>query len=175
VSVPSVVNLPYDQALAELQGRGFAVARQDVDSDQPKDTVINQNPAGDTTAPPGSTVTLYVSKGPKTFEIPDVTQLERHAAAVTLRNAGFRIAVVIQDTTDDLEDGIVIAQDPTGGSQAPLNSVVTITVGHLVTPATTTVATTTEPTTTEPTTTAVTTAPPTTTTVPPPPPPPRSQ
>ena len=45
------------------QGAGFAVARQDVDSEQPKGIVVRQNPAGGAAASRGSTVTLSVSKG----------------------------------------------------------------------------------------------------------------
>ena len=164
VTVPSVVHLPFDEAIAQLQGQGFAVARQDVDSDEPKDTVISQDPAGNTPSPPGATVTLYVSKGPTTVGVPDVVGATRKEGARTLHDAGFRIAVVQQDTPNDYEDGVVLAQDPTGSSQAPVHSIVTITVGHYVAPAETT-----------PTTTATTTTGTTTTSTEPPPPPPRSR
>jgi beta-lactam-binding protein with PASTA domain/predicted Ser/Thr protein kinase len=64
VAVPSVVGLLYDQAASQLQGAGFAVARRDVDNDQPKDVVVGQDPNGNSLAAKGSTVTLTVSKGP---------------------------------------------------------------------------------------------------------------
>jgi serine/threonine-protein kinase len=162
VTVPSVVNLPYDEAAAQLQHAGFAVARQDVENNQPKDTVVSQNPAGDTTAPPHSTVTLYVSKGPRTAVVPDVTGLLRGPAAHQLFDAGFRIAVTIQDVTDTTDNGRVLTQDPVGGSEEPIHSVVTITVGRYTPP------TTTAPTTTAETTTQETTTQETTTTAPPP-------
>jgi serine/threonine-protein kinase len=167
VTVPQVVRLPVGEAVVALQQAGFAVARTDVESNEVKDTVISQDPAGNTEAPPGSRVTLFVSKGPETIPVPDVRGLERRSAAVTLRDAGFRIAVEIQETTDELEDGIVLSQDPAGGAEAPPNSAVTIVVGRFVAPpeTTPTETTPTETTPTEPTTTA---------TVPPPPPaPPR--
>jgi eukaryotic-like serine/threonine-protein kinase len=179
VSVPSVVHLPYDQALGQLQDLGFAVARQDVDSNEVKDTVISQDPAGNTEAPPGSTVTLFVSKGPKTATVPDVTGATRKEGARTLHDQGFRIYVVVEDTTEQLNDGIVIAQDPPGNSEAPIHAIVTITVGHYLAPpppppppppptTTTTVPTTTEttPTTTETTPTTTETVPTTTETTP---------
>jgi eukaryotic-like serine/threonine-protein kinase len=138
VTVPLVERLPVSEAIAELQRQGFAVARQDVESDEAKDTVIDQDPAGNTNAPPGSQVTLYVSKGPKTILVPDVTGLTRRDAAVTLRDAGFRIAVVRQETQNDFEDGVVLTQDPLGQSEVPIGSVVTITVGKFVPPPETT-------------------------------------
>ena len=76
VGVPSVVGLLYDTAAAQLQAAEFAVARTDVDSDEPRGTVVGQDPAGNSTAARRSTVTLSVSKGPTTVEVPDVTGLD---------------------------------------------------------------------------------------------------
>ncbi|MFN2467365.1 MAG: Stk1 family PASTA domain-containing Ser/Thr kinase [Gaiellaceae bacterium] len=174
VTVPSVIRLPYDEALGQLQGQGFAVAREDVESDEPEGTVIAQQPEGNTLAPPGSTVTLSVSEGPQEIEVPDVTTLDRRTAAVILRDAGFRIAVEIQETEDPNEDRIVLSQDPGAGEPAPPGSAVTIIVGRFVAPPTDTVPTETVPTDTVPTDTVPTETVPTETvpTLPAEPPPP---
>ncbi len=133
VSVPYVVGLLFDQASAQLQNAGFAVARKNVDSNQPKDTVIDQQPTG--SASPGATIKLSVSKGPKESTVPDVTNLDEHSARQTLRSAGFKVEVQRQDVNDPALDGIVLSQDPGGGEQEPEGSTVTIVVGHLVPPA----------------------------------------
>ena len=132
VSVPYVVGLSFDQASAQLQGAGFAVARKNVDSDQPKDTVIEQNPTG--TAAPNSTVTLSVSKGPKQSTVPDVTNQDQDSATATLQAAGFQVSVEHQDVQDPGLEGIVLSQNPTGGTKAPHGSNVTITVGRIIPP-----------------------------------------
>src|SRR5919199_969861 len=77
VAVPSVVGSSFATASSELQAAGFAVARRDVASSQPKDTVVDQSPKAGTSAPPHSTVTLFVSKGPKTSAVPDVTSQDQ--------------------------------------------------------------------------------------------------
>src|SRR6185437_14030378 len=46
VIVPSVVGSTFDSANSALLGSGFAVRRKDVESDQPRDTVVDQSPAG---------------------------------------------------------------------------------------------------------------------------------
>jgi eukaryotic-like serine/threonine-protein kinase len=132
VSVPYVVGLSFDQASAQLQGAGFGVRRKDVESDQPKDTVIAEDPTG--SAAPNSTITLSVSKGPKQSTVPDVTNQDVDSATSTLQGAGFKVKVVHQDVNDPGLDGIVLSQSPTGSTMAPQGSTVTITVGHLVTP-----------------------------------------
>jgi len=132
VGVPSVIGLPYESAAGQLQGAGFSVARRNVASNQPKDVVIDQQPKGGSTAARGSPVTLFDSKGPKTSTIPDVTSQEEDQARATLESSGFRVAVEDQQTTDPNEDGIVLSEDPPGGTQAKPGSTVTILVGRLI-------------------------------------------
>jgi beta-lactam-binding protein with PASTA domain len=132
VDVPSVVGLPFDQASSALQGQGFAVARTNVDSNQPKDSVVSQSPSGQ--APKGSTITLSVSKGPKQSTVPDVTSQDEGSAKSTLTTAGFTVTVQRQDVTDPGLGGIVLSQSPTPGTKANQGSTVTIVVGRLTTP-----------------------------------------
>ena len=129
MAVPNVIGSTFASASSQLQGLGFAVARKDVASDQPKDTVVDQNPGAGNSAVPGSTITLSVSKGPKTSAVPDVTSQDQASAQAQLQASGFRVHIVTQDVTDQSQDGIVLSQDPAGGKQAPPGTVVTIVVG----------------------------------------------
>ncbi|MDQ2910442.1 MAG: Stk1 family PASTA domain-containing Ser/Thr kinase [Actinomycetota bacterium] len=128
VTVPSVIGLPFDQASSALQNEGFAVARKDVESDQPADTVVDQSPSG--SAQRGARITLSVSKGPKTSTVPDVTSQDEQSARDTITGSGFKVQVQRQDVTDPGLEGIVLDQNPTGGTQKPKGSIVTITVGR---------------------------------------------
>jgi serine/threonine-protein kinase len=134
LDVPNVIGQQYDNAAGQLQGRGFAVARRDVDSSQPKDTVIDQQPKGGSELARGGTVTLYVSKGPTESTIPDVTSQDEATATQALEQSGFTVDVVDQDTFDPDQDGIVLSQDPPGGAKAKPGSTVTIIVGRFVEP-----------------------------------------
>jgi eukaryotic-like serine/threonine-protein kinase len=143
VSIPSVVGLPYDQAASELRQKGFGVSRIDKESDQAAGIVTDQDPSGGSEGSKGTTVTLTVSKGPSTAAVPDVTTQDVSIAQTTLDAAGFRTRVVLEDTDDPTQDGIVMSQDPIGGTQAKPNSLVTLFVGRFVstTPSTTTTTT----------------------------------
>jgi eukaryotic-like serine/threonine-protein kinase len=129
VIVPNVVGSTFDSANSSLLGSGFAVRRKDVESDQPKDTVVAQSPDAGTYQPPGSTIILSVSKGPTTSTVPDVTSISQNDAVAQLKASGFRVNIVSQPVTDPNQDGIVQTQDPAGGSKAPPGSTVTIAVG----------------------------------------------
>jgi beta-lactam-binding protein with PASTA domain len=109
--------------------------------------VIRMSPAANSLAGPGSTVTLYVSKGPATSSVPDVTSYARSDAIATLRNSGFKVVVDVQDTDDPSLDGVVMTQTPGPGEAAKPGSTVTITVGRFTAPPPETTTTATPPTT----------------------------
>ena len=92
VSVPSVVGEPIDTASSQLQALGFKVSTTFVDSNEPANNVIGQNPAAGASAGKGSSVNLTVSKGPKTSTVPDVTSLDLGSAQQTLHDSGFNRA-----------------------------------------------------------------------------------
>jgi beta-lactam-binding protein with PASTA domain/tRNA A-37 threonylcarbamoyl transferase component Bud32 len=131
VAVPNVIGSSFETASNTLLGRGFAVARgADIDSNEPKGTVVDQSPDAGTFQNPGTTITLRVSKGPTTSTVPDVTSQSQTDAQAQLRASGFRVQIVSQPVTDPNQEGIVQTQDPPGGTQAPAGSTVTIAVGR---------------------------------------------
>jgi serine/threonine-protein kinase len=137
IEVPPVVGLPYDEAADRLESLGFQVARTEVQSSEPRDTVVRAIPAPEALAPVGSVVELLVSNAPELFAVPDVTGFERSTAAGTLRGAGFRVEVSQQQTLDPGQDGVVLYQDPAPEAEAEKGESVTIFVGEYVGPATT--------------------------------------
>jgi penicillin-binding protein 1A len=134
--VPSVIGLDKDAAIGALQAAGFNVAIEHATSDQPADTVIDQEPRGGTRLIQTGTVTITVARGeiqPQTAEVPNVIGLRPGPASSTLRNAGFQVSVVQEQECDPADPkcvyvaGIVWRQSPSGG-QAQLGSTVTIVV-----------------------------------------------
>jgi serine/threonine-protein kinase len=133
IAVPSVVGQPFESANGALLAAGFKVAKpRDVASDQPVGTVVGQDPSAGSLAGAGATVTLDVSKGPQTVEVPPVESLDRDTATSTLQGSGFKVRVVARDTSDAALDNIVLDQSPAGGSQAKHGATVTIGVGRFV-------------------------------------------
>jgi serine/threonine-protein kinase len=132
ITIPDVTGQPYQNAESALRGLGFSVSRVDVQSDQqPQGVVISMDPPQGTAASKGSQITLTVSKGPATTQIPDVRNQTQSDASRILRGAGFDVAVVQQPVTDPTQDGIVIDENPNAGSTGQQGEVVTITVGQL--------------------------------------------
>jgi serine/threonine-protein kinase len=143
VTVPNVVGSAFESAESALQGVGFAVAREDVDDDAAAGIVVGQSPAAGTQQGKGSTVTLQVSRGPATSQIPDVESLTEADAIAQLQESGFEPQVVEEIVDDESLDGRVLSQDPEGGTEAEQGTTVVIVVGRFEPPST--VPTTTDP------------------------------
>jgi serine/threonine-protein kinase len=130
VPVPDVTGQPYLNAKSMLEGKGFQVSRTDVQSDLPKGVVAAMTPSGGTDVPAGSKITLSVSKGPATTQVPDVTGMSQSAAESLLSGAGLTPSVVTDPVSDPAQDGIVQSSDPAPGSDAQSGEVVIIHVGQ---------------------------------------------
>ena len=133
VSVPRVVGLNQTVAQRRLQAVGLTSNVVYVASAQPAGRVVAQRPAPGTKVKRGSRVRLNVSTGPNpqaARSVPDVVGQDEATATTTLQNAGFVVEVIDQPTTDQTQDGIVLDEQPVGGSRAPRGSVITIYVGR---------------------------------------------
>jgi beta-lactam-binding protein with PASTA domain len=131
VEVPDVVGLTLDDARRRLRPLGLAVEVVHVQSSQPESTVLRQSPrAGAEVAEKGA-VTLTVSSGPETIDVPDVTGLGEASAREQLASAGFEVTVSYEPTSDPAQDGMVARQTPPGGATATAGTTVTLVVTRL--------------------------------------------
>jgi serine/threonine-protein kinase len=136
ITVPNVIGSPYESAESQLQGVGFAVDREDVESDEPAGTVVGQNPAAGSQQGKGSVITLQVSEGPQTSQVPDVSSQTEADARTRLESAGF-VVQVVEEIVDNADlDGLVLSQDPEGGADAEQGTTVVIVVGRFEEPVT---------------------------------------
>jgi serine/threonine-protein kinase len=134
VAVPNVIDMPFESAESTLQGAGFAVAREEVEDDAPAGVVVGQNPAAGSEQAKGSVITLQVSSGPATSQVPDVTSQTEADATAQLQASGFEVQVVEEIVDDPLNDGRVLSQDPEGGTEAEQGTTVVIVVGRFQPP-----------------------------------------
>lgn len=150
-AVPDVSGLTPEEAANVLGRAGFETAfAEEPSASVEEGKVIRTDPPSGSDLPVGERVTVFVSSGAATSEVPNVVGMPEADAVAALQGAGFQVRRSSQVVTDPSQDGVVLSQDPNG--QAEPGSTVTIAVGQAVMPTTTT--TTTEPdettTTTEP-------------------------
>jgi len=93
----------------------------------PVGEVLEQDPAGNTQAPRGSTITLTVSSGPEDRDVPDVTGKTESEASNLLGQAGFNVTRSEEPSTT-VAEGHVIRTDPPAGTTLPKDSTVNLVV-----------------------------------------------
>jgi serine/threonine-protein kinase len=157
VQLQTYVGEDYTQAANEVNGLGLRPVRQDVNSSQPADTVVQQSPSPYTTVVVGSTVTLQVSTGK--VVLPDVRGKPVADAQTALNTQGWTkvsVSSTIVATTDKAKDGTVAVENPQPGIAYPQSTQVTLTAYKYVPPTPTSTPTPTCTTTPTPTTSAPT-------------------
>ena len=124
IEFPALAGQTQEAATQALQAQ-FAVNVINRPNDTvPKGTVIDSDPRG--SAPPDSTVTLYVSSGPPLVVVPDVRGRSYERAVQRLNNRKFEAAR--QDEFSDASAGQVLGTEPLAGDRAPRGSTVTVRV-----------------------------------------------
>jgi len=125
--VPSVAGKTQAEATKELEAAGFKVTVQKVNSDKVEEGLVTHSePGGGTTATKGSTVTLFVSRGPKLINVPVVVGRQRQAAVEALRSRG--LVPSVSEEEDAAPKGQVLRQSPSAGTAVEPGSTVKIVV-----------------------------------------------
>ena len=108
---------------------------EEEDSDLPEGQVIGQNPGGGSEVKKDTEVKVIVSNGEGTVTVPNVDRPAGGHGHHQLESRGAtNITVVEQETEDESQDGRVIDQAPSAGTQIRATDQVTIYVGVFVEP-----------------------------------------
>jgi eukaryotic-like serine/threonine-protein kinase len=125
VAIPNVTGQAAEDARQTLESLGFTVDRKDrYSATVAKGLVIETAPKAGTKFPKGSTVTMFVSKGPKTFEMPDVVGMHTFDAQQLLESMGLIVHVEPLPSHDPPDT--VVFQDPGAGTTVEQGQKVTI-------------------------------------------------
>jgi beta-lactam-binding protein with PASTA domain len=120
VKVPNVVGAKRTDAEAELQKAGLTmkVTKEEVNAEQPKDTITSQDPAAGTKLSKGGVVSVVVSKGPELVQVPNVVGMTPDAADTALSAVGLKLG----DKTDSygsVAAGKIQSQNPAAATPLP--------------------------------------------------------
>jgi beta-lactam-binding protein with PASTA domain/predicted Ser/Thr protein kinase len=129
-AVPQVTGFPQALARTELTGLNLTVrtgAGRNSDS-VAAGHVITTSPAAGSKMKSHGIITLFLSLGPARVRVPQVTGQGQQAAISQLKAAGLKVATPVQTPSDTIPAGTVISTSPAGGTLAPRDQPVTITV-----------------------------------------------
>ncbi len=120
IRMPDLNGKNINDARAELAQLGLGAVERYKDSDQPKDTVIGQNPKPSTGVAKDTEVTLDVSKGPPLITVPDLTNQPCQQAQATLQGMNLRVRIDLNP------NAFVRSQSPGPGTPVPPQTEVAI-------------------------------------------------
>jgi beta-lactam-binding protein with PASTA domain/predicted Ser/Thr protein kinase len=127
--VPVLVGTQRAVAVQQIRGRGFVPSVEERESPEPAGQVISQAPSAGSQLPPGSTVSIVVSKGEEKATVPNAIGKLRAEAVEEIRAAGLKPTVSEQLTEVEAQIGRVTDQFPPPGSEVEPGSSVTLVVG----------------------------------------------
>ncbi|HZC40193.1 MAG TPA: Stk1 family PASTA domain-containing Ser/Thr kinase, partial [Streptosporangiaceae bacterium] len=125
-AVPQVNGETYHQAVKDIKAAGLkSTLRFQPNPTVAKNIVIKTNPPNGNKVAAGTTVTVFVSKGPRKVSVPDVTGQPVSDATNLLKSKGFQVTQkTLQNST--AKPNTVIRQSPSGNTSAVKGSTVTI-------------------------------------------------
>ena len=131
-TVPDVTGKSYTEAKSTLESAGFkcekgdTVASDDID----KGYVATQNPSANSKAKKGTTVTVNISSGKATGQVPNLVgkYYDKDDTKTYVESMNFSLGSVSNAKSDKYEKGQIISQSPTAGSQKPKGTTIDIVV-----------------------------------------------
>jgi serine/threonine-protein kinase len=133
ITIPDVTGSAPAEAETELAALGAdLVVRRSEAYDDAVGTgaVAATQPAAGTEVLPGELVTLVVSIGPRSVEVPDVAGGTESEARAALREAGFTDIEVVQEHSGEEAPGTVLSTEPAAGEQGDREEPVVVSVSE---------------------------------------------
>ena len=128
--MPNVLDIDEATAISRLENQNLKlniITEPVFDSDIAVGNVVDTDPQRGDPLQTGQTVTLYISKGPETAQMPDLVNKDLEVAKSLLEYAGFG-APKIDYQYSELEEGTVISQSEVKNTQVEITKVITLTV-----------------------------------------------
>ena len=138
LQVPDVTGMTQSAAQAAVTAAGLTpgTVTQAYSPTVPAGIVISQNPEAGALAPPGSAVSLVVSKGPQPVSVPNLAGMTLAAAQSALTGLGLAAGTITETYSTTVAAGVVISQLPVAGNQVAPGSAVNLVVSKGPQPAT---------------------------------------
>lgn len=130
VTLPDVSNQTVKDATEVLEDAGFqTITSFEPDPTVDKNKVLRTNPIAGSSLKKKTTVTIVVSSGPEMTKVPDLTDMTTAEAEKAIKKAGLQFdSEVAEDTSETVEPGLVIKQNPRANTSISKGSKVKITV-----------------------------------------------
>jgi len=132
IEVPSLKGMTYEEASDELDSLKLKIVKGDevYSADIEKGKIVSQSPIAKSKVKEGTKVKVNISKGKKAGLVPDVVgkKFNESDIASLLGQYGFSLGNVTYEESDKYDEGVIISQNPSAGSNQKSGSSVSLVV-----------------------------------------------
>ena len=129
VTVPDVVGAQYDDGATTLEDVNLVPSRFDVASDSvPEGMIVRTDPEAGENVSAQQAVKVYVSQGPASVVVPQLSNLTEDAAKQALEDRSLVYGQTTQENSTGLAAGTVVRSSPEGGEQVKVGDTVDLVV-----------------------------------------------
>ena len=127
IEVPNIVSKQWKDAKAILTGAHWLYqTKREYNETIDKDVVLRVSPSPGLPVSPDTSLTVFISDGHTPVPVPDESGKTYDDAKADLEAKHFTVPAAVEDFSDSVDKGDVIATDPQAGKPAPYGSAVTV-------------------------------------------------
>ena len=130
LSAPNLIGLYYSQVIADPTYADFNIVEGEYVYNESVDAgkIIEQSPDGNRKIEKGGTITVNISRGAKTFQLPEYTGQEARQVKIELERLGVICVEGTPEFNDEVANGYVLRTEPVAGTELTAGDTVTLTV-----------------------------------------------
>ncbi len=131
IAVPDVTNQNYTVGIQSLEGAKLLVTKNYEPSDTvPAESIIRTDPVAGTLVPPNTTITVVISTGKATIQMPNLLGMDEAAATAAIASAKLTLGTISQVNSATAPLGQVISSDPMAGTAVSAGTIVNLSISN---------------------------------------------
>lgn len=130
LNTPNLIGLYYSQVISDPTYADFNIVEGEYVYNESVDAgkIIEQSPEGKRKLEKGGTITVNISRGAKTFNLPEYAGQEARQVKIELERLGVICVENTPEFNDDVPNGYVLRTEPAAGTEMTAGDTVTLTV-----------------------------------------------
>ena len=130
LNTPHLIGLYYSQVIADPTYADFNIVEGEYVYNESVDAgkIIEQSPDGNRKIEKGGTITVNISRGAKTFQLPAYEGQEARQVKIELERLGVICVEGTPEFNDEVANGYVLRTEPVAGTELTAGDTVTLTV-----------------------------------------------
>ncbi len=130
LNTPYLVGMYYSQVVSDPEYADFNIVEGEYVYNESIDAgkIIEQTPESNRKIDKGGTITVNISRGAKTFKLPEYTEMEARQVKIELERLGIICVENPPEFNDEVPSGAVLRTEPMAGTELTAGDTVTLTV-----------------------------------------------